>query len=57
MDDPAIEPREQPLGATDRGVERHLLAGGVAVEGYVHVVDPGAGHHGPFLRSGEASTP
>jgi len=44
----AIEPREQPLGAADRGVERHMLAGGVAVEGDVHVVDPGAGHHDSF---------
>src|SRR5215471_5159190 len=48
MDYPAIEPREQPLGAADRGVERHMLAGGVAVEGYVHVVDPSAGHHDSF---------
>jgi hypothetical protein len=31
MDYPAIEPREQPLGAADRGVERYMLAGGVAV--------------------------
>src|SRR6516165_7707362 len=48
MDYPAIEPREQPLGAADRGVERHTLAGRVAVEGYVHVVDPGARHHDSF---------
>jgi len=48
MDYPAIEPREQPLGAADRGVERHMLAGGVAVEGDVHVVNPGAGHHDSF---------
>jgi hypothetical protein len=48
MDYPAVEPLEQPLGAADRGVERHVLAGGVAVEGDVHVVDPGAGHHGSF---------
>src|ERR1700733_14114076 len=48
MDDPAVEPLEQPLGAADRGVERHVLAGGVAVEGDVHVVDPGAGHHDSF---------
>src|ERR1700745_1765490 len=48
MDYPAIEPREQPLAAADRGVERHMLAGGVAVEGDVHVVDPGAGHHDSF---------
>jgi hypothetical protein len=25
-----------------------MLAGGVAVEGDVHVVDPGAGHHDSF---------
>src|SRR4029077_12809324 len=37
MDYPAIEPREQPLGAADRGVEPHMPAGGVAVEGDVHV--------------------
>src|SRR5205814_10170035 len=48
MDYPAVKPLEQPLGAADRGVERHMLAGGVAVEGDVHVVDPGAGHHGSF---------
>src|SRR5690348_9368370 len=48
MDYPAVEPLEQPLGAADRGVERHMLAGGVAVEGDVHVVDPGAGHHDSF---------
>src|ERR1022692_2811033 len=48
MDYPAIEPREQPLGAAYRGVERHMLAGGVAVERDVHVVDPGAGHHDSF---------
>jgi hypothetical protein len=48
MDYPAVEPLEQPLGAADRGVERHVLAGGVAVEGDVHVVDPGAGHHDSF---------
>src|ERR1700730_5356209 len=32
---PATEPREQPLGAADRGLERHRLAGAVAVEGDV----------------------
>src|SRR6516162_10800165 len=45
MDNPAVEPLEQPLGTANRGVERHLLAGGVAVKGDVHVVDPGAEHH------------
>jgi hypothetical protein len=25
-----------------------MLAGGVAVEGDIHVVDPGAGHHDSF---------
>src|SRR5258708_7945190 len=48
MDYPAVEQREQPFGAADRGVERHILAGGVAVDGDVHVVDPGAGHHDSF---------
>src|ERR1700751_4219509 len=48
MDYPAVEPLEQPLGAADRGVECHVLAGGVAVEGDVHVVDAGAGHHDSF---------
>jgi hypothetical protein len=46
MDYPAVEPLEQRLGAADRDVERHVLAGGLAVEEDVHVVDPGAGHHG-----------
>src|SRR5262249_23519072 len=48
MDNPPVEPREEPLGTADRGVERHLLAGGVAVERDVHVVDPGAGHGDSF---------
>ena len=48
VDYPAVEPLEQPLGTANRGVERHLLAGGVAVKGDVHVVDPGAEHHGSF---------
>src|SRR5215831_17992517 len=45
MDDPAVEQLEQLLGAADRGVECHMPAGGVAVEGDVQVVDPGTGHH------------
>src|SRR3954465_2397428 len=32
IDRPAGEPREEPLGTTDRGVERHVLAGGIAIE-------------------------
>src|SRR6516164_4220362 len=48
MNYPAVEPLKQPLGAADRGVERHMLAGGVTVEGDVHVVDPGARHHDSF---------
>src|ERR1022692_2822219 len=48
MDYPAVEQLEQPLGAADRGVERHMLAGGVAIEGEVQVVDPGAGHRDSF---------
>jgi hypothetical protein len=48
MDYPAVEQLEQMLSAADRGVERHMLAGGVAVEGDVQVVDPGAGHHDSF---------
>src|SRR4051794_35555299 len=43
MDHPAVEPLEELLGTTDRRVERHLLAGGIAVEGDVEVVNPGAG--------------
>src|SRR5690348_9858954 len=56
MDYPAVEPLEQPLGAADRGVERHMLAGGVAVEGDVHVVDPGAGHHDSFCDRAQRLT-
>src|SRR3954464_8362259 len=37
MDHPAVEPLEELLGPTDRRVERHLLAGGIAVEGDVEV--------------------
>src|SRR3954469_8796372 len=43
MDHPAVEPLEELLGTTDRRVERHLLAGGIAVEGDVEVVNPGEG--------------
>src|SRR3978361_1677447 len=43
MDHPAVEALEELLGTTDRRVERHLLAGGIAVEGDVEVVNPGAG--------------
>src|SRR3954453_6259870 len=43
IDRPAVQTREEPLGTTDRGVERHVLAGGIAIEGDVHVVNPGAG--------------
>src|SRR5436305_9156787 len=43
MDHPAVEPLEELLGTTDRRVERHLLTGGIAVEGDVEVVNPGAG--------------
>ena len=56
MDYPAVEPLEQPLGAADRGVERHMLAGGVAVEGDVHVVDPGPGHHDSFCDRAQRLT-
>src|SRR3978361_2031817 len=43
MDHPAVEPLEELLGTTDRRVERHLLAGGIAVEGDVEVVNAGSG--------------
>ena len=43
-----LEPREEPLGTADRSVERHMLASGVAVEGHIHVVDPGPGHRDSF---------
>src|SRR5580700_5337404 len=51
MDGAAIEPAEEPLGTADRGIERHVLAGGIAVEGDVQVVDPGA-RHGDSLMIG-----
>src|SRR5271157_6312398 len=51
MDGATIEPGEEPLGTADRGIERHVLAGGVAVEGDVQVVDPGA-RHGDSLMIG-----
>src|SRR4051812_17700379 len=44
VDDTAVEPTEELPGTADRGVERHLLTGGVAVEGHEQVVDTGAGH-------------
>ena len=43
MDYPAVEQREQPFGAADRGVERHMPAGGIAVEVDVQVCGPGCG--------------
>src|SRR5215472_6828754 len=48
MDNPAVEPREEPLRTADRSVERHMLASGVAVEGDIHVVHPGSGHRDSF---------
>src|ERR1700757_5103385 len=51
MDGATIEPGEEPLGTADRGIERHVLAGRVAVEGDVQVVDPGA-RHGDCLMIG-----
>src|SRR5580704_7747272 len=51
MDGATIEPGEEPLGTADRGIERHVLASGVAVEGDVQVVDPGA-RHGDSLMIG-----
>jgi hypothetical protein len=44
VDDAAVELTEELLGTADRGVERHLLAGRVTVEGDEQVVDTGAGH-------------
>src|ERR1700683_1686284 len=51
MDGATIEPGEEPLGTADRGIQRHVLAGRVAVEGNVQVVDPGA-RHGDSLMIG-----
>src|SRR3954465_13479460 len=50
MDHPAVEPLEELLGATDRRVESHLLAGGIAVEGDVEVVNPGAGQGNSSIK-------
>src|SRR3954468_24922445 len=50
MDHPAVEPLEELLGTTDRRVERHLLAGGIAVEGDVEVVNPGAGQGNSSIK-------
>jgi hypothetical protein len=44
MDDATVELIEKPLGATDRMVERHVVTGGVTVQGDIEVVDPRAGH-------------
>jgi hypothetical protein len=44
VDDVAVEPTQELLGTADRGVERHLPAGPVTVEGDEQVVDTGAGH-------------
>ncbi len=44
MDDATVELIEKLLSATDRMVERHVVAGGVTVQGDIQVVDPGAGH-------------
>jgi hypothetical protein len=43
MNGPAVEPAKEPLGTANRGIERHVIAGGVAIEGDVQVVDAGAG--------------
>src|SRR5215831_528865 len=48
VDNPAIEPAEEPLRTADRSLERHMLASGVAVEGDIHVVHPGPGHRDSF---------
>jgi hypothetical protein len=44
MNGPAVEPAKEPLGTANGGIERHVIAGRVAVEGDVQVVDAGAGH-------------
>jgi len=44
VDDAAVEPPEEPRGTADRLLHRHVLAGGVAVEGNQQVVDSNAGH-------------
>jgi hypothetical protein len=44
VDDATVEVIEQSLGATDRTVERHVVAGGITVQRDIEVVDPRAGH-------------
>jgi hypothetical protein len=49
MNSPAVEPVKEPLGTANRGVERHVIAGSVAVEGDVQVVDAGARHEDSLI--------
>jgi hypothetical protein len=44
-----IEPGEQPLGTADRRIERHVLAGRVAVQGDVQVVNWGLNNNGTAI--------
>jgi hypothetical protein len=44
MNRPAVEPAKEPLGTANRGIEGHVIACSVAVEGDVQVVDAGAWH-------------
>jgi hypothetical protein len=49
MNGPAIEPAEESLGTANRGIERHMIAGRIAVERDIQVVDAGARHSDSFI--------
>ena len=49
MNGPTVEPAKEPPGTANRGVERHMIAGSVAVKGDAQVVDACAGHGGSLM--------